>query len=102
MNWENRENFDLIVDATVEFFELNKEILLSKSKKGDYIRARRFVMAFLSEKELDERAIAPLINKDRTTIYHHLQKHHSFMEVERSYRREYENFKKFLKTSLRF
>ena len=100
MNEINQEQSKLLLDLSCQFFEIDRELLLSKQKNQELIRPRRFIMAFLKSKGLKEKSIASVISKDRTTIYHHLKKHKNFFDVEKQYKEDFENFEEFLQNQL--
>lgn len=64
-------NFDMIVEATAEHFNLNPDIIFSKSRVRDVADARQIVM-YLSQKltSLSSSAIGHKLNRSHTTVLH--------------------------------
>lgn len=64
-------NFDMIVESTAEFFNLNPDVIFSKSRVRDVSDARQIIM-YLSEKltGLSSVAIGHKLNRAHTTVLH--------------------------------
>lgn len=64
-------NFDMIVEATAEFFNLNPDVIFSKSRIRDVADARQIIM-YLSQKltSLSSSAIGHKLNRSHTTVLH--------------------------------
>lgn len=64
-------NFDMIVETTAEFFNLNPDIIFSKSRVRDVADARQIIM-YLSQKmtSLSSTAIGHKLNRSHTTVLH--------------------------------
>ena len=64
-------NFEMIVEATAEFFRLNPDVLFSKSRVRDVADARQVVM-YLSSKltQLSSAAIGRKLNRGHGTVLH--------------------------------
>lgn len=64
-------NFDMIVEATAEFYNINPDVIFSKSRVRDVADARQIVM-YLSQKltSLSSSAIGSKLNRSHTTVLH--------------------------------
>lgn len=64
-------NFDMIVEATADFFKLNPDVIFSKSRVRDVADARQIIM-YLSQKltTLSSSAIGHKLNRSHTTVLH--------------------------------
>lgn len=64
-------NFDMIVEATAEFYNLNPDVIFSKSRVRDVADARQIIM-YLSQKltSLSSSAIGHKLNRSHTTVLH--------------------------------
>ncbi len=100
MIFTNKEQSNLFLDLSCQFFEIDREILLSKNKNQKSIRSRRFIIAFLKNKGLKEKSIASIVLRDRTTIYHHLKKHNNFVDIEKQYPEDFKKFEEFIRDQL--
>lgn len=67
-------NFDMIVEATAEFYNLNPDVIFSKSRVRDVADARQIIM-YLSQKltSLSSSAIGQKLNRTHTTVLHGIQ-----------------------------
>ncbi|MCH5222633.1 MAG: chromosomal replication initiator protein DnaA [Muribaculaceae bacterium] len=64
-------NFDMIVEATAEFYNLNPDVIFSKSRVRDVADARHVIM-YLSHKltQLSSSSIGQKLNRSHTTVLH--------------------------------
>lgn len=64
-------NFDMIVEATAEFYNINPDVIFSKSRLRDIADARQVIM-YLSQKltNLSSNAIGQKLNRSHTTVLH--------------------------------
>ncbi|MCH5242578.1 MAG: chromosomal replication initiator protein DnaA [Muribaculaceae bacterium] len=64
-------NFDMIVEATADFYNLNPDAIFSKSRVRDVADARQIIM-YLSHKltSLSSSAIGQKLNRSHTTVLH--------------------------------
>ena len=64
-------NFDMIVEATAEFYNLNPDVIFSKSIVRDVADARHVIM-YLSHKltQLSSSSIGQKLNRSHTTVLH--------------------------------
>lgn len=64
-------NFDMIVEATAEFYKLNPDVIFSKSRVRDIADARQVIM-YLSHKltTLSSSAIGNKLNRRHATVLH--------------------------------
>ena len=64
-------NFDMIVEATAEFYNINPDVIFSKSRVRDVADARQIIM-YLSHKltNLSSNAIGQKLNRSHTTVLH--------------------------------
>lgn len=64
-------NFDMIVEATADFYNLNPDVIFSKSRVRDVADARQIIM-YLSQKltTLSSSAIGHKLNRSHTTVLH--------------------------------
>ena len=64
-------NFDMIVEATAEFYKINPDLIFSKSRLRDIADARQIIM-YLSHKltSLSSGAIGQRLNRKHTTVLH--------------------------------
>ena len=64
-------NFDMIVEATAEFYNLNPDVIFSKNRVRDVADARQIIM-YLSHKltNLSSSAIGQKLNRSHTTVLH--------------------------------
>ena len=64
-------NFDMIVEATADFFNINPDVIFSKSRIRDVADARQIIM-YLSQKltSLSSSAIGHKLNRSHTTVLH--------------------------------
>lgn len=64
-------NFDMIVDATAEYYNLNPDVIFSKSRVRDIADARMVAM-YLGNKltDLSLKAIGRKLNRTHTTVMH--------------------------------
>lgn len=62
-------NFDMIVEATADFFNINPDVIFSKSRIRDVADARQIIM-YLSQKltSLSSSAIGHKLNRSHTTV----------------------------------
>lgn len=67
-------NFDMIVEATAEFYNLNPDVIFSKSRVRDVADARQIIM-YLSQKltNLSSSAIGQKLNRSHTTVLHGIE-----------------------------
>ncbi len=68
---EKKINLDMIVDATAEYYNLNPDVIFSKSRVRDIADARMVTM-YLSNKltDLSLKAIGRKLNRSHTTVMH--------------------------------
>lgn len=64
-------NFDMIVDATSEYFSLNPDVIFSKNRVRDVADARQIIM-YLADKliKLSSTTIGQRLNRKHTTVLH--------------------------------
>ena len=64
-------NFDMIVEATAEFYGINPDVIFSKNRIRDVADARQIIM-YLSHKltNLSSSAIGNKLNRSHTTVLH--------------------------------
>ena len=64
-------NFDMIVESTAEFYNLNPDVIFSKSRVRDVADARQIIM-YLCQKltSLSSSAIGHKLNRSHTTVLH--------------------------------
>ena len=64
-------NFDMIVEATADFYNINPDVIFSKSRVRDVADARQIIM-YLSQKltSLSSSAIGQKLNRTHTTVLH--------------------------------
>lgn len=64
-------NFDMIVETTAEYYNLNPDVIFSKSRVRDVADARQVIM-YLSQKltNLSSKAIGQKLNRSHTTVLH--------------------------------
>lgn len=64
-------NFDMIVEATAEFYKINPDAIFSKSRVRDVADARQIIM-YLSQKliSLSSSSIGHKLNRTHTTVLH--------------------------------
>lgn len=64
-------NFDMIVEATAEFYKLNPDVIFSKSRVRDVADARHIIM-YLCHKltQLSSSSIGQKLNRSHTTVLH--------------------------------
>ena len=64
-------NFDMIVESTAEFYNLNPDVIFSKSRVRDIADARQMIM-YLSHKHttLSSTAIGNKLNRKQATVLH--------------------------------
>lgn len=93
-----------LIPICCQFFGIDNEQLLSKTKTKEVVRARRFVMAYLKDdgKNLDDSQIGNIINRHRTTVIHNLNKHNSFKGLYPDYRNDYTKFRDFINDNFVF
>lgn len=67
-------NFDMIVETTADFFNLNPDVIFSKSRVRDVADARQIIM-YLTQKltNLSSTAIGQKLNRSHTTVLHGIQ-----------------------------
>ena len=67
-------NFDMIVETTADFFNINPDAIFSKSRLRDVADARQIIM-YLSQKltSLSSTAIGQKLNRSHTTVLHGIQ-----------------------------
>lgn len=98
MNWaKNREaEVGKLFDLLNSKFSLSKEDLISKSRKKEYVHARKIFMNILYEvfnpldKNLVQSDISEIINRDRTSFIHHRKEHLGEYKQYKKYREDYE------------
>ena len=64
-------NFDMIVESTAEYYNLNPDVIFSKSRVRDIADARQMIM-YLTHKHtsLSSTAIGNKLNRKYTTVLH--------------------------------
>ena len=64
-------NFDMIVEATADYYNINPDIIFSKSRLRDVADARQVIM-YLSSKhtQLSSTSIGQKLNRSHTTVLH--------------------------------
>lgn len=67
-------NFDMIVDATAEYYKLNPDVIFSKSRVRDIADARMVIM-YLANKltSLSSKAIGRKLNRTHATVHHGIE-----------------------------
>lgn len=67
-------NFDMIVEATADFYNLNPDVIFSKSRLRNVTDARQIIM-YLSQKltTLSSNAIGLKLNRSHTTVLHGIE-----------------------------
>ena len=80
---KKRLNFDMIVETTAEYFNLNPDVLFTKSRVRDIADARQVVM-YLSNKHtgLSSVSIGMKLNRRHATVLHGIANIKQRMEVE--------------------
>ena len=100
MEWKEKrkEEIDKLFDLIENKFSLKKEALLAKGRKSDLIMARKFFMNILFERfkmdKMTHTDISQLIKRDRTSFIHHRTKHLNEYQNYKTYKENYENFKR--------
>jgi chromosomal replication initiation ATPase DnaA len=100
MSWqENRKKeIDALLENINQKFSVKKENLISRSRKKNLVMARRLFMNILFEifekDEMTHGEISGLIKRDRTSFIHHRKEHLNEYHRYKSYKQEYDNFKK--------
>jgi hypothetical protein len=89
------KGYELYVNLTAKYFNLSLDDLKSKKRNDNLVSARRFLTAYLFEyHKLSDTNIGLLINKDRTTLIHNYQTHKNYIDTERKYKQDYQNYVK--------
>ena len=80
---------------TAEFFELDVNLIFSRSREVEYLTPRRFLIYYLRQNyHLGLKAIGKLIsNYDHSTILNHLTKHEDYLQTEKKYANAYNEFR---------
>lgn len=107
MNWQENRKIEIekIIDNTLNTFSINKEELLSKSRKKELVNARRFLLNVLFElfkhDGMLQEDISSVIKKDRTTFIYHRNNHIADYERYKKYKQEFDCFKLECENSLK-
>lgn len=68
---QKRVNFDMIVEATAEYYKLNPDVIFSKSRVRDIADARQVIMYLCNKHtDLSSNAIGRKLNREHNTVLH--------------------------------
>ena len=95
---ERNINFDMIVEATAEFYKLNPDMIFSKKRIREVAYARQIIM-YLTHKhtDLSYSAIGSKLNRTHTTVLHGITSVENRMSIETEFRDSIESIEKDLK-----
>ena len=86
-----KERDDKIIEEICSRYNLNWSSVLSKSRVGVIVDARRLYCGLLRNIfGLTFLEIAEILNKNHATIMHNISKHDIFVKILKSYKRNYE------------
>lgn len=100
MSWQEKRNkeIDLLLDCIEKKHSIKKENLISNSRKKELVMARRLFMNVLfetfEEDKMTQNDISEIINRDRASFVHHRKGHLGEYSRYKSYKQEYDEFKK--------
>lgn len=79
-----RINFDMIVEATAEYMQMNPDVIFSRSRMRDISDARQIIMYLASKyADLSTTAIGAKLNREHTTVIHGIRNIQSRLSVEK-------------------
>lgn len=86
-----------IIKKAAEYFDLTYTEVVSISQKGDFAKARRYLVYYLqTEYNLGPSYIGKLLNKDHSSAIYHFDKMSNELSIYGKVADEYNNFKTFL------
>lgn len=100
MSWEESraKEINALFQCVEQKFSIKRELLLSKSRKNELVRARRLVMNILFETfkkdNMSHEDIAQVVKLDRCSFIHHRSKHQDEYDFYKSYKKECDSFKR--------
>src|ERR1035437_1696733 len=99
MSWEEsrEKEIGILLQCVEQKFSINRETLISKSRKRELVLARRLVMNILFEvfqnDKISASDIPHVVQLDRVSFIHHRSKHLGEYESYKKYKQEYDSFK---------
>lgn len=106
MTWQEKRNKEIekLLSLITQKFSVKKDELISKSRKRNLVSARRYFMNIIFETfEIDAMKhvdISKIIKRDRTSFIHNRKEHLNEYNQYKTYKQEYDNFKKEYQTTL--
>lgn len=100
MSWKEirAKEIDILLQCIEQKFSIKIESLISKSRKREFVLARRLFMNILFETfksdNMSHSDISNIIERDRTSFIHHRSKHQGEYDSYKKYKQEYDIFKK--------
>lgn len=98
-NLKKKKNLpvDLILDSVCEFFNVDKELVLSASRKRELVVPRQIIMQFMREyTPLSTNQIGRIMNRDHSTVITSTQSVESFSKVDKGYRNKLDHCRSLL------
>jgi len=84
------KEFENIVNITCKEFNIEKDILLTKSRKMNLSLARQISAVIgIKDAEININKVAKYLNRDRTGMYYYLKNHNDNFDVFKPYREKY-------------
>lgn len=99
MNWQekHKKEINVLFECIENKFSINREELISKSRKNNLVMARRVFMSTLfevfEEDKLTHREISKIVNRDRASFIHNYNKHLDEYSRYKDYKTDYDSFK---------
>lgn len=86
-----------VINMACTMCHVNKKILLSSSREGDIMVARRFVTYYLGCNGFSRIQIGKILNRNHSSITYLFSSMICFLKNEEQLRKEYDNFLNLLK-----
>lgn len=102
INWQekHKEEINILFECIRKKHSITREDIVSKSRKKELVMVRRLFMNVLFEmfestdKDMTQSDISVIISRDRASFVHHRKGHLNEYGRYKSYKKEYDEFKK--------
>ena len=82
-----------IISNAAQVFDISKEKILGKCRQKQYVKSRIFISYFLRTNGFTLHEIGKVLNKDHSSIIHHITTFENEASCDEQYKKDYEYFK---------
>ena len=82
-----------IISNAAQVFDISKEKILGKCRQKQYVKSRIFISYYLRTHGFTLHEIGSILNKDHSSIIHHITTFENEVQCDEQYKQDWEYFK---------